>query len=218
MENYPHPLTGFMLCVPGRTMRPETCCCVAGRAACKKSRTANLHIELPKVFGAHVLEVLFQLLRGHFVRWLGERLRGSLALLQEERGEQTFLGEDRRLESERDRDAVRGTGVDVHGARAARDVQLRVEGPILDLRDVHTSQCASHSDDEILAEIVGKWPLWLELVHLDYDRLRLGLPDPDRQQARSALLLQYHHIGVGGSVQTQSHDFDLYELHEFKVT
>src|ERR1700693_106968 len=204
--------------VPGRTTRPETCCSAEGRAACRKSRTASLHIELPKVFGAHVLEIFFQLIRRHFFRRLGERFRGSLAFLEKQRGEEIFLSEDRRLESERDGDAVRGAGVDVHRAGAPRNVELRVESPILHLGDVNAPQRATHSDDEILAKIVSERALALELVHLDHDRLRLRLPYPDRQQARSALLLEYHHIGVGRSIETEAHYFDFYELHEFKLT
>jgi len=83
---------------------------------------------------------------------------------------------------------------------------------------VHAPKRAAQPDDEILAQIVSKRTLALELVHLDHDRLRLGLSDPDRQQARSALLLKYHHIGVGRPVETEAHDFDFYELHKIKLT
>src|SRR4051812_27660072 len=161
-------------------MRPETLCGDEGSAACSSSRAASLHIELPKVFGAHVLEVFFQLLRRHLVAGrFGERLRRGLAFLEKERGEQGFLREDRSFEAQRDRDAVGRPSVDMHGARTARDVQLRVKSAVLHLRDVYAAKSSTQADDEVLTEIVGERPLALELVHLDHDRLCLWLPDPD---------------------------------------
>src|SRR5215210_2543203 len=100
------PLTGSILRTPGRTIRPETSWGRLGRAACRNSRTASLHIELPKVFGPHVLQVFLQLLRRHLIRRLGDRLRSGLALLEEQGGEQALLGENRRLESQGDGDAI----------------------------------------------------------------------------------------------------------------
>src|SRR5215210_7051242 len=212
------PLTGSILRTPGRTMRPETSCGRLGRAACRNSRTANLHIELPKVFWPHVLQVFLQLLGRHLIGRFGERLRSRLAFLEEQRGEQALLRVYRRLESQRDRYAVRRPGVDVHWPRAASDVELRVERAILDFGDVDASKRSTQTYDEILAEVVGERPLALQLVHLDHDRLGLWLADPDRKQSRPALLLENHHIGVGRAVQTEPHHFDFDELHQFKLT
>ncbi len=92
-------------------------------------------------------------------------------------------------------------------------MQLSVEGAVLNLGDVDAAQRAAHADDEILAKVVGERPLALELVHLDHDRLGFGLPDPDREQSRPSLLLENHHVGVGGPVETQPHHFDFDKLH-----
>src|SRR5450759_3562210 len=212
------PLIGSKCSAPGRTMRPETRCGTCGRAACMSSRTASLHIELPKIFGTQVLEVFLQLVGRHLVRWLGQRFRGSLPFLEQKRGEEIFLGKDRRFESERDRDAVRRTRVYMHRAGVAGNVKLRVKSAVLDFGNVDTAQCAAHADDEILAEVVRERPLALELVHLDHDRFRLRLPDPYRKQPGSALLLKYHNVGVGGAVETKAHHFDFDELHQMKLT
>src|ERR1700720_4731914 len=173
------PLTGSMRWPPGRTIRPDTCCGTDGSAACRTSRTASLHIELPKIFGSQVLEVLLQLISRHLVRRLGQRFRRGLPFLEQKRGEETLLREDRRFESERDRDAVGGTRVDVHRAGVSRDVKLRVKSTVLDLGNVDAPESATHADDQILAEVMGERPLALELVHLDHDRFRFRLSDPD---------------------------------------
>src|SRR5689334_18763458 len=101
---------------PGRTIRPETCWGAEESATCNSSRPARLHIELPKVFGTQVLEVFLQLLGGHFVRRLGQSFGRGLAVFEEERSQKTFLRVDRRLEPQRNRDAVRRTGIDVNCA------------------------------------------------------------------------------------------------------
>ena len=106
----------------------------------------------------------------------------------------------------------------MHGAGFARDVKLRVESAVLDLRNVDAAQSATHADDEILAEVVGERALALELVHLDHDGFRLRLSDPDRKQPGTALLLKDHNVGVGGAVETKAHHFDFDELHEMKLT
>ena len=79
-------------------MRPDTCWGSDGRAACNRSRTASLHIELPKIFGTQVLEVFLQLLGRHLVRGFGQSFRRSLPFLEQKGGEKTLLGKDRRLE------------------------------------------------------------------------------------------------------------------------
>src|SRR6185503_4237219 len=132
-------------------MRPETCCGSEGRAACSSSRTASLHIELPKVFWPQVLEVFLQLLRGHLLGWLRERFRRRLAFLEQKRREQTLLSEDGRLESQRDGDAVGRPYIAVDRFGVARDVQLRVKRAVLHFGDVDPAQRAAHADDEILA-------------------------------------------------------------------
>ncbi len=93
-----------------------------------KSRTASLHIELPKIFGPQILEILFQLLGGHLLRRFGQSFRRSLAFLEQERREEILLSVDRRFESEGDGDAVGWTRVDMNRAGIPRDVKLRVKG------------------------------------------------------------------------------------------
>ena len=136
-----------------------------------------------------------------------------MAFLEQEGGEKTFLREDRRLEAERDRDAIGRTGVDVHRPRITRDVKLRVKSAVLHFGNVDSPQRTTETDDQILAEIVGERTLALELVHLDHDRLGFRLPDPDGQKSRAPFLLEDHHVGVGGAVEAQAHDFDFDELH-----
>ncbi len=64
-----------------------------------KSRAASLHIELPKIFGPQILEVLLQLLGGHLLRRFGQGFRRGLAFLEQERREEILLSVDRRFES-----------------------------------------------------------------------------------------------------------------------
>src|SRR3954469_3268929 len=189
-----------------------------GSAACSSSRAARVHIELPKIFRPQVLQIFLELVGRHLLRWLGDGLRRGLAFLEEQRGQQALLRVDRRLESQRDGDAVRRTGVDVHRARGPGDVKLRVKGAVLHLGDVDASKRAAQPDDEILAEIVSEWPLAFELVHLDHDGFGLRLTDPDRQQPRAALLLQDHDVGVGRAIEPKAHHFDFDELHQIKLT
>src|SRR3954463_10198913 len=78
--------TGSILRTPGRTMRPDTCWGMDGadgRAACISSRTARLHVELPKIFRAQVLQVFLQLLGRHLLRGLRDGFRSILALREE---------------------------------------------------------------------------------------------------------------------------------------
>ena len=161
-------------------------------------------MNFPKSSGRRFSRYSFSCSADISSRRLRERLRRRLAFLEEQRREQALLREDRRLESQRDRDAVRRPRVDVHGLGLRGDVQLRVERAVLDLRDVDAAQRAAHADDEILAEVVRERALALELVHLDHDRLGLRLADPDRQQPRAALLLQDHDVGVGRAVETRA--------------
>src|SRR6185436_12453618 len=78
------PAIGSRLRAPGRTTRPDTCWGTVGSAvcSCNSSRTAKLHVELPKVFRPQVLQILLQLLGGHFLRRLGQCFRRRLAFLE----------------------------------------------------------------------------------------------------------------------------------------
>ena len=80
----------------------------------------------------------------------------SLGLLDLDVAQQRVRRENRRRESQRDRDAVRRPRVDLHDLAAARDVQLRVVRVLLHARDVHLLQRAAEAHDEALAEIVGR--------------------------------------------------------------
>jgi hypothetical protein len=57
------PLMASISRTPGLTTLPETRIATEGTAACTSSRTASLHVELTKVFGPEVLEILLQLVR-----------------------------------------------------------------------------------------------------------------------------------------------------------
>src|SRR6185437_3595861 len=89
------PAIGSISLAPGRTIRPDTCCGSEGMAACNISRTAKLHVELPKVFRPQVLEVLLQLLGRHLFGRLGKGLRWRLPFFQQQGSEEALLGEDR---------------------------------------------------------------------------------------------------------------------------
>src|SRR5256714_14463693 len=131
--------------------RPETAIPCATRpvvppSPASSARSARLGSELPEIFRIEVLEVVLQ--------GIGiERPRSGLAarLARFHRGErqQTLAGEYRRLEPQRDGDRVRRPGVDLDHRVAAINVQLRVIGVLLDLRDDHLAQVRPQAEDDL---------------------------------------------------------------------
>jgi hypothetical protein len=180
-------------------------------------------LNFPKSSGTQVLQVRLELLRVERLR-LGALARGGrrrrgrrgvelprlhvllglVVVLARRQREQRLLREDRRLEAERDGDRVRRTRVDLDHALRPADVQLGVVRPLLDLGDLHAAQRTAEAKDERLAEVVRERALALDVVHLHDDGLRLGLPDPDREHAGAALLLQDDHVRVRGAVEAES--------------
>src|SRR5437588_1790782 len=170
-------------------------------------------IELPEILGAEILEVFLELIGAQLarVRRSARDTRRLIGLfLDLDRGEQRFCREDRGGEAKRDGDRIRGTRVDLHDVVAAIYVQLGVVGVLLDARDLNPTQRSAQAEDEVLAKIVGERPHPLDAMDLHDDGLGLGLADPDRQQARSALFLKDQNVRLGRTVETESSndDFD----------
>jgi hypothetical protein len=98
------------------------------------------------------------------------------------------------------------------------NLELGVIGSILDFRDMNPAESSAEPGDESLAEIVSEWPIASELAHLDDDRFRLGLSDPDGQQALSIFLPEDHDVGVVGTVEAKAKNFNFSQLHFLNVT
>src|SRR6185312_14348368 len=119
-----------------------------------------------------------------------------------------LLCEDRRSQTQRDRDAVRRARVDVEHVLAAIEVQLGVVRVLLHLRDLHPLERRAHADDQPLAQVVCEWPRRLDLLHFHHDRLGLRLPDPDGQEPLAFFLLENHHVRIRHAVQPEPGHFD----------
>src|SRR5690348_3740386 len=98
------------------------------------SSATTLGSELPEVFRIEALEVGLERVR---IEGRGAGLGPGLARLHRGEGQQGLAREYRSLESQGDGDRVRGTGVDLDHGVAAVDVELRVIGVFLHLRDDH---------------------------------------------------------------------------------
>src|SRR5947208_10130626 len=149
------PSSGAPRGPPSRT-RPETTirCARSSPPAppTRQSKASALRSELPEVFRIEVLEVGLQ--RIGIERSLSGFAAG-LARLDRRQREKTLAREDRRLEPQGDGDRVGRPSVDLDDGVTAVDVQLRVVGVVLDLRDEHLPQIRAESEDHLLQQVVG---------------------------------------------------------------
>src|SRR5579884_822332 len=172
----------------------------AAPAARPRSAT-SLRRELAEVFRIEVLEVRLQRVR---VEGPGPGLAG----LDRGEGQQVLAREDRRLEAQRHGDRVRRPGVDLDHGVAAIDMQLRVVGVVLHLRDDHLAQIGAQPHDDLFQEIVGERAGELDASELHGDRARLRGADPDGEHALPLLLLEDHDRRVGRAIEPQVGDAD----------
>jgi len=63
-------------------------------------------------------------------------------------------------------------------------------------------------------QIVSERPVAAKLAHLDDNRFRFRLADPDGQKPLAFLLLEDHDVGVVRSVESQPHHFHFGQLHD----
>src|SRR2546422_9146532 len=118
---------------PPRSTRPLTLTdCPASGAPPQStpSSRAALRRELAEIFRIEVLEVGLQRV-GIERAAAGARLDRAFTRIDGGQLEQRLARQDRRLEPERERDRVRGTGVDLNDGVAALDVQLGEIGVVL---------------------------------------------------------------------------------------
>src|SRR5512140_366453 len=199
-----------------------------GRIARPPSHLPRVHaarrsqVELSEVFGSHLLQILLELFRRDVARILRNHRRLLLVIaaaatlclgvLHLDRREERFLREDRRRETQCDRDAVGGTRVDVKHVLAAQQVQLREIRVVLHLGDLYAAQLGTHAGDQPLAQVVRERPRRTDVVHFHDDALGLRLSDPDRKQPVAALLLQNHYVRARNAVEPQSGHADFNHL------
>jgi hypothetical protein len=71
-------------------------------------------------------------------------------------------------------------------------LQLREEGPVTQIGDVHRRQLHPHLLEHVHEQVVGQRARRLDPLQREGDRGRLDRADPDRQVARALALLQQH--------------------------
>src|SRR6059058_3043303 len=143
---------------PPCTTRPETTTRCARRSPAPPTRQARvnaLRSELAEVFRIEVLEVRLELVG---VERFGAGLAARLAGLDRREREQVLGREDRRLESQRDRDGVRRPRVDLNYRVPPVDVQLGVVRVVLHLGDDDLAEVRPQAEDHLLQEIVRQRP------------------------------------------------------------
>src|SRR2546425_3866041 len=128
-------------------------------AAARHSSTAVLRSELPEIFRIEVLEVGLQLVRPER---RGAALPARLSRLDRRECQQALTRENRRLESQCDRDRIGRPRVDLDHGVAAVDVQLGVIGVVLHLRDDDLPQVGAQAENHLLQKIMRERPRELD--------------------------------------------------------
>src|SRR5688572_3255065 len=125
----------------------------AAAARCRRSG-----IELAEILGIELLEVLLEPLG------VEGGIGGGFIGLDSALVEQAVAGEDRRVESEREGDAVARSRVHLEDLVLAADEELREVGVLLHRADHHPPEIPAESYDHLLEEVVRERPLRLHAL------------------------------------------------------
>src|SRR6267378_7076359 len=138
---------------PPRSTRPLTLTAWEESAVGMPTSSNRLRRKLAEIFGIEVFEVRLQRVG---VEGTGPAagLDGAFTRVDRRELEQRLARQDRRLEPQRQRDRIGGTGVDLNDRIAAIDMQLGEIRIVLHLRDDHFAQLGAQPDDHLLEQIV----------------------------------------------------------------
>src|SRR2546425_6034990 len=162
----------------------------------------RLRRKLAEIFRIEVLEVRLQRVSVEGTA-PGTGLDRAFTGVDGRELEQCLARQDRRLESQRQRDRIGGAGIDLNDRIAPIDMQLGEVGVVLHLRDDHLAQLGAQPDDHLLEQIVRQRAREFDACQLHRDRAGLRRSDPDRQDALSVVLLQNHDRRVCRAIQPE---------------
>ena len=100
--------------------------------------------------------------------------------------------EDLRVAANGECDRVRRSRVDLDLGPVLDDRDLREVRVLTQLRDGHLDDLALELGDDLREQVVGHRPLRARPLQLHQDRRRLGVADPDREEAILVHGLQEH--------------------------
>src|SRR5467141_854830 len=141
---------------PPRSTRPLTLTAWEQSAVGMPTSSNRLRRKLAEIFGIEVLEVRFQ--RVGIERTAATGLDGAFTCVDGRELEQRLARHDRRLEPQRQRDRIGGTGIDLNDRIAAINMQLGEIRIVLHLRDDHFAQLGAQPDDHLLEQVVCQGP------------------------------------------------------------
>src|SRR3989475_6351222 len=145
-------LTSGTVSRPPCSTRPLTLTAWENSAGGMPTSSNRLRRKLAEIFRIEVLEVRLQRVGVEGTATTG--LDGAFTGVDGRELEQRLARHDRRLEPQRQRDRIGGTGIDLNDRIAPIDMQLGEVGVVLHLRDDHLAQLGAQPDDHLLEQIV----------------------------------------------------------------